>query len=233
MTETQWLRATDAASLLWLVRERRQTRKLRLFACACCRRLWRLLSPAARQAVEAAELYADRLIKDVQRQQAHRKLLEVMGEEHLHASRAAAGASARSRDRGSLFWVIHHTANAVSIAARSDAESSATYEAMRDAHDAEQAAHLALVREVFGNPFRLPTFAPLLAGDDGTIGRLALAAYQERRLPDGTLDPARLAVLADAMEEAGCLDADALAHLRGPGPHVRGCWVLDLILGKE
>ena len=47
------------------------------------------------------------------------------------------------------------------------------------------------------------------------------------------LDPDRLAVLADALEEAGCDNADLLSHLRGPGPHVRGCWALDLLLGKE
>jgi hypothetical protein len=61
---------------------------------------------------------------------------------------------------------------------------------------------------------------------------LAQAAYEQRELPAGTLDMARLAVLADALEDAGCTDADLLSHLRGPGPHVRGCWAVDLILGK-
>ena len=50
---------------------------------------------------------------------------------------------------------------------------------------------------------------------------------------NGLIDPARLAVLSDALEEAGCPDETLLAHLRSPGPHVRGCWVLDLVLGKE
>jgi len=67
---------------------------------------------------------------------------------------------------------------------------------------------------------------------NGTVKRLAEAAYQERQLPGGTLDPLRLAVLADALEEAGA-GGDFVAHLRWPGPHVRGCWVLDLLLGKE
>ena len=62
---------------------------------------------------------------------------------------------------------------------------------------------------------------------------LAQAAYDERELPAGTLDTARLGVLADALEESGCDQADLLAHLRGPGPHVRGCWAVDLLLGKE
>ena len=62
---------------------------------------------------------------------------------------------------------------------------------------------------------------------------LAEAAYDRRHLPSGELDPARLAVLADALEEAGCTDPDLLDHLRGPGPHYRGCWVIDLLLGKQ
>jgi hypothetical protein len=48
-----------------------------------------------------------------------------------------------------------------------------------------------------------------------------------------TLDPDRLAILADALEDAGCDNTDILSHLRGQGPHVRGCWVVDLLLGKE
>ena len=51
-------------------------------------------------------------------------------------------------------------------------------------------------------------------------------------LPSGHQAAARLAVLADTLEEAGCSDSDLLGHLRGPGPHVRGCWVVDLVLGK-
>jgi len=65
------------------------------------------------------------------------------------------------------------------------------------------------------------------------VKRLAEAAYAERAVPGGTLDGVRLAVLADALEEAGCTSVEILEHLRGPGPHVRGCFVLDLLLGKE
>jgi hypothetical protein len=65
-----------------------------------------------------------------------------------------------------------------------------------------------------------------------TVLSLAEAAY-ELRLPDGSLDPFRLALLADALEEAGCTAATLLNHLHGPPPHVRGCWAVDLVLGKE
>jgi hypothetical protein len=98
---------------------------------------------------------------------------------------------------------------------------------------AERGEQVRLLRDVFGNPFRPPS--PIdpawLAWNDGAVARLALAAYEERQLPSALLDPARLAVLADALEEAGCSDAGLLGHLRGEGPHVRGCWAVDQILG--
>jgi hypothetical protein len=85
-----------------------------------------------------------------------------------------------------------------------------------------------LLRDIF-NPFRPP--GPVAASE--LVVRLAHAAYEERLLPSGTLDPERLAVLSDALEEAGCADPDLLAHLRGPGPHVLGCWALDLLVGRQ
>jgi hypothetical protein len=88
-----------------------------------------------------------------------------------------------------------------------------------------------LIRELFGNPFRPVRLDPVWQAP--TIIALAQGAYDNHILPAGTLDTARLAVLADALEEAGCTDAELLGHLRGPGPHVRGCWVVDLLLGKE
>jgi hypothetical protein len=65
------------------------------------------------------------------------------------------------------------------------------------------------------------------------VVRPAQAAYDERHLPAGTLDNVRLAILADALEEAACTSEEMLSHLRGPGPHVRGCWPVDLCLGRS
>jgi hypothetical protein len=61
----------------------------------------------------------------------------------------------------------------------------------------------------------------------------AQGAYDSRSLPEGRIDLASLSILADALEDVGCADAKLMSHLRGPGPHVRGCWVLDLVLGKS
>jgi hypothetical protein len=87
-----------------------------------------------------------------------------------------------------------------------------------------------LLRDVFGNPFRPVAFKP--AWRTPAVVSLAQAAYEERILPAGTLDTQRLAVLADALEEAGA-DAALVAHFRREGPHDRGCWALDLALGRS
>jgi hypothetical protein len=72
-----------------------------------------------------------------------------------------------------------------------------------------------------------------LAWDGGTGVQLAQGAYEGRHLPEGTLDKHRLAVLADALLDAGCTNGELLAHLRGPAPHVRGCWAVDCLLGRK
>jgi hypothetical protein len=90
-----------------------------------------------------------------------------------------------------------------------------------------------LLRDIFGNPSHPVSVDPAwLTWKDGTIPKMAQVIYEDRDLPSGHLDNARLAVLADALEDAGCTDADILGHCRQAGVHVRGCWVVDLILGK-
>jgi hypothetical protein len=92
-----------------------------------------------------------------------------------------------------------------------------------------------LVREVVGNPFSASALSlAVLTWNDALVVRLAQTAYHNRQLPSGHLDPDHLAVLADALEEAGCQDEEILGHLRQPGAvHVRGCHVVDLLLAKE
>jgi hypothetical protein len=84
---------------------------------------------------------------------------------------------------------------------------------------------------VFGNPFRPVALEP--AWLTPAVTSLAEAASKERLMPSGHLDSVRLKVLADALEEVGCSDQAILDHLRGPGPHVRSCWPVDLVLAKE
>jgi len=97
---------------------------------------------------------------------------------------------------------------------------------------AEARSQCDLLRDTLG-PFPFRPFLLSYAWRTPQVLALAQAAYDNRTLPAGTLEPARLAVLADALEEAGCNNPDLLGHLRGGGVHVRGCWVLDLLLGRE
>jgi hypothetical protein len=84
-----------------------------------------------------------------------------------------------------------------------------------------------LLRDIFGNPFRPIALTPAwLTWHDGLLVSMARRMYDSRDFSD-------MPVLADALEEAGCDHADILAHCRQPGEHVRGCWVVDAILGKS
>ena len=83
---------------------------------------------------------------------------------------------------------------------------------------------IGLLHCIFGNPFRPATLDP--ARRTATVTSLAQAIYNERAFD-------RLPILADALEDAGCTSADVLSHCRSGGEHVRGCWVVDLVLGKE
>jgi hypothetical protein len=91
-----------------------------------------------------------------------------------------------------------------------------------------------LLRDIFGNPFRPspPVPAAVLAWHEGTVRRIAEGIYDQRRMPERTLDNARLAILADALLDAVCDDEALIQHCRSEGPHVWGCWVVDLLLAK-
>jgi hypothetical protein len=97
----------------------------------------------------------------------------------------------------------------------------------------DRRARAELLRDVVGNPYR-PVNIPAawLAWEGGIVVGLARGAYEKRELPSGRLDAGRLAILADALEEAGCDDHILLGHLRGPGPHVRGCWAVEALGAK-
>lgn len=85
-----------------------------------------------------------------------------------------------------------------------------------------QKAQADLLRHILGNPFR----APYVDSFGRSVSLLAYAIYEQRTF-------SRLPILADALEDGGCTDAEILAHCREAGEHMRGCWVVDLLLGKE
>jgi hypothetical protein len=242
--EREWLTSTDPPAMLFFLRDSGQLirRKARLFAVACCRRVWRLLAdPRSRRAVEAAELFADRRVRGTALaaayaagRQAFLSLIphqQPAGWEAL-AAMAAYGAASRKVAEAMLQTPGGAVQAVVSRRYPGPADPGPGGRRLRRQ---EYKAQAALLRDLFGPlPFRAVAVAPsLLRWHGGTVRKLALAAYREQSLPAGTLDNARLAVLADAIEDAGCTDEELLGHLRGPGAHVRGCFALDLLLGRK
>jgi hypothetical protein len=221
--------------LQWL-EGRVSSRKFRLFACACCRRIWHLLTDErSRTAVEVAEQFADgRATKSALASACgaaywcwHRPSEELTVAQR-EAAIAAYSASLPTERTGSK-----RPHSPLSIAHRAWGDGMFNAETRTSSLSVEEAciAGATLVREIFGNPFRPVVLSPGWCAP--AVLALAQATYDNRTLPAGTLEPERLAVLADALEEAGCTDADILGHLRGPGLHYRGCWCVDTLLNKS
>jgi hypothetical protein len=226
MNEAQWLSGTDPTLMLDHMRESggASDRKLRLFAVACCRRLLHLRWPdTVQESLEVAERFADgqATAEDLRRAAADASWYGGAFPLGLRAGAVARACGSDARDAASATGQV---VSALYVAAgRSDS-----------VRRAEAAEHADLLRCLFGNPFRAaaPIGPAVLSWNDGCVARLARAAYEERSGADGTLDNVRLAVLADALEESGYVGAEFLGHLRGPGPHVRGCHAVDAILGR-
>jgi hypothetical protein len=224
MTEEKWLTRNDPDTLLQFVGPRASSRKLRLFACACCRRIWDLLTdPVHRHAVETSERYADRLATRAELKEARANAWKCGSRVHVGPARAAAprgmlreASLAADEIRGVLY------ARACAGLVPED-----QVQAGHTADTSERAAQSALLRDVIGNPFRVAEVDPAwLRWQQGTVVRIAQTIYEQRRFAD-------LPILADALEEAGCTDAAILAHCRQGGEHVPGCWVVDLLLQKD
>jgi hypothetical protein len=253
MTEEQWLSWTNPAPMLNFLNERdASARKFRLFSSACARRLWSLMSGEhARKIVLDAERYAEGLLSERERRQRKEEFRATfpprmtpdypVPPSYLADMVAFYTIWANSCSyRGPTIHLNEHGARCVSewVGFTMVFQETGDWEARPPWNHpigrAEADTHCRLIRDIFGNPFRPVALDPaLLTWRGGAIVKLAQAVYEERDLPSGHLDSARLAVLADMLEEAGCCAADVLGHLRGPGPHWRGCWVLDAVLGKE
>jgi hypothetical protein len=248
MTEAEWLEPGSPIGRLEAERGWPSARKQRLFAVACCRRILHLLpdDPRPRNALEVAECYADRKAK---RDDLKAALARVRPRRSLLAPGQTYADVLERFVKESILWGCHPTQRTYAGLVASCAACAAAYAALpleepyvapaysqyserwSSAEHAEEAAQRALLREVCGDPFHPPP-AGIVPVPRGII-RLVQAAYDERALPSGEMDLARLAVLSDALEEAGCMEQAVLEHLRSPGPHVRGCWAVDLLLAKE
>jgi hypothetical protein len=230
MTEQQWLTETHPWYMLTFVSGRSCLRKLRLFICACCRRVMHVMNyKQLIRAVIAGEGYADGKRTEDERIQAYGAAQQIAWDHRY-----------KEEDNSP---VLYDCAFAAVRAATSD-----TYLSLSDAqevvraivkvkHAVQETTFANEIRQltslvccVFGNPFRPVNVDP--AWWSSNVIGLAHAAYEDRQLPSGVFNNLRMGVLADALEEAGCDNGDILDHLRGGGEHVRGCWVIDLLLGK-
>jgi hypothetical protein len=222
VSSDEWLTASSPLPLLVILGPRASERKLRLYGCACVRRVChRAHEEAIRRAAEVGERLADGLADEEECRLARLALVD-------------AGEEARRTDiygKGLVYWTAGWVVGRwmAEEAARALAQEWVWQKA---GWSGEAEARASLLRDLFSDPTRPVSFdRAWRAWGEGTVARLARAAYEERLLPGGGLCPDRLAVLADALEDAGCGDGALLGHLRGPGPHVRGCWPVDLCLG--
>lgn len=213
MTEAEWLGCDDPEKMLKFVQGHASQRKLRLFAVWCCGRLRESLYDIEEKAVAVVEKF--------------------LAGEATEEDRAAAFAEVR-RDVLSVYGLGDAPVAVDLLSAEAQWAAEAVLLLLpsdRLERAAETRAWCNTLRDLLGPiPFRpLPLVpASVLTWNGGCVIQLARAIYDER-----TFDNQRLAVLADALEEAGLTDEEVLKHCRQDGAvHLRGCWVVDLLLGK-
>ena len=228
MTEDEWLFCTNVHIMLHFLGATRpdcpwkcSSRKWRLFACACCRHLWHMLADEAdRHAIEIAEKYADKQARKQDLKDAHAAACATALDPDYNPVLKAMGVNAST----AALWSAH---DAIALVGRYTPERVTRNAYSRSAEDSENRVQCDLLRCIIGNPFRTPTVdSSWLDWQANTIPNLARSIYEDRAFD-------RLPILADALDEAGCDNVEILAHCRQSGEHVRGCWVVDLLLGKE
>lgn len=228
LSEPEWFSSSQPQEMLTFLRGKASERKLRLFGVACCRRIWgEMRDERSRRTVEIAEDFAE--------SRCDKRTLSLARQDALTASGAARLAAAdvprtaANLDALNAAHVVAEAADAAQEVAAEDAYQATCAVAgttagvvanMRGRND-----QCDLLRCIFGNPFRPIAINPAwLAWNGGMVQKVAQAIYEERAFD-------RMPILADALEEAGCTNQDILGHCRQPGEHVRGCWVVDLLLG--
>jgi hypothetical protein len=247
MTGADWLTCDDSGPMLEHLRGETSTRKLRLFAVACCRHIWHLLEEQrSRDAVEVVERIADGLCGEDELRSASEQAGEAAEAAHWEnragtiqtAAEAAAMASTEVMSLDLAIRLAETVAEAAGDEATDEAweatwttpgktneERWAVHEAIYRQAEAKESSRLAdLLRDIFGNPFRPVELDPGWLAPN--VVMLAQRIYEDRAFD-------RMPELADALGAAGCKVAEILSHRRQLGEHVRGCWVVDLILGRE
>jgi hypothetical protein len=214
MTEDEWLRCGDPLRMLRQLRADSHSRKALLLTAACCFRVWDHLPEHCRSWVRLLEDAAEGRANPQRLNDDWEDVEDTLGRLSFNEyPNHADGKYAALIEMLCVYWEANDVPPDPNPKART--------------YTTERKAYAALVRDVYGNPFRPASVDPTwLAWNEGTVPRIAQAIYDERAFE-------RMPILADALEDAGCDNADILNHCRQPSVHVRGCWVVDLLLGKE
>lgn len=207
--EEDWQASASPEQMISFLGEQGSQRRWQLFACACCWRILPLLvDERSRRAVSVAERQAEGLaeaneIAEAQAE-AHTAMLELwsLGQTSRLAWSATAAHAALTFPRRTCAYVVR---------------------AVGGGEHVEQSAQCRLLRELFGNPFRLIAIEPKWRTT--TVLTLASHIYEKEAFTD-------MPVLGDALEDAGCEEQRVLQHCRAEEGHLRGCWVVDAILQK-
>jgi hypothetical protein len=222
MTEQEWLACSNPYDMQVFLVGKASPRKFRLFAAACCRSFWHLLvDPRSRQAVEVAERLADGVATEAEWEAAYGSAWDAWSALNAEASRLESGLGASHPN-----LTVEDAAISAFYSVIDDPFDS--YSAVAPLELPEIAAHAALLRDLIGPlPFRPVCLDPSwLTWQDRLLVSMARQMYDSRDFND-------MPILADALEDAGGADEDILKHCRRPGEHVRGCWVVDMLLGKS
>ncbi|HUY89796.1 MAG TPA: hypothetical protein VMV10_13765 [Pirellulales bacterium] len=243
MTEAEWLFNEDPAPMARFLRGRTSDRKLRLLACACCRTVWPSIPAVFQEAIRVAEEHAEGCATDVELGRAvsaaHRARRKGNALERTVYDAARCGGFDPAAVAKGIASVVAYTAAPhpspvarVTIVGGQPVWEEIPPNADRLRWKASCVSHLllesSLLRDIIGPLIFRPVDvqAGVLTWNDSAVVKLAQGIYRE-----GAFD--RLPILADTLEEAGCNDVDILGHCRQQRLHVRGCWVVGLLLGKE
>jgi hypothetical protein len=227
MTDAEWLACIDPEPLLHFLVGRFSERKLLLLKIACCHRISHLLPDRrSKNALVAAEQHAEGHVGQQDMLAAARGARQAL--EKLRRTIARTSTSSIFASDAAANLLSHPPSGTVAFVARAAANAVSVTLFPGEIHDetrrtVEKIAQVALFRDIAGNPFRPMIIAP--ARLSSSVVRIARSIYDDRRFEN-------MPILADALEDAGCHDTDILNHCRQPGEHVRGCWVVDLLLGK-
>jgi hypothetical protein len=219
MTEEEWLASRSPKTMLGHLGAKFSDRQRRLFSCACCRRVWQFArDERLADVIDAIERYANGDAKERARIDARKVAVAV--QRNVDKPQDLVSSELSCAAEKTIRWGSWHPGESAAAAV-----GWADHVSFAKRKSEERAAQTAILREMVGNPFRPVSLDPAWLTSD--VQALAKGIYEERAFD-------RMPILADALQDAGCANDAVLSHCRDASQtHGRGCWVVDLLLGKQ